>query len=143
MAWSKDWSNNSKPRNNKGNYSNAKMDKNNMPNHSGAKKHKSRIDKSTGEVVPCQIITAWNYSKSRGMISLIASPRKKGTDTKNPYQKMFTCKVFFKKSLETKYYLGFYNEKTHLLTIPDMQMVVNTKIRKKNGEMGYFGKYTN
>lgn len=116
-----------------------KSDNNNQKKHSGCKKITSYVDKKTAEVKPAQMIQAWNYSVSRGMMTMIASPRKKGAATKNPNQKMFTCKVFFKRTLETKYYLGFYNETTGKLTIPDLQMVANPKA--KNG--GYFGTFVN
>ena len=69
-------------------------------------------------------IQAWNASKGRGLISLIASPAKK-FKTKSKISDKWVVKLTIKRTLETKLYTGFYNTQTKKLTIPDLGMVAN------------------
>lgn len=124
--------------NQKGN-SNKSNSSNDQKKHSGASLHTSFADKKTGEIINGKFITAWNYSKSRGMLSIIASPRVDADKRKtaNPKYENWSVKVFFKRTLETKWYNGFYDLVTGKLTVKDMEFVINPKA--KNG--GYCGTY--
>lgn len=106
--------------------------------HSGCRLHTNFVDKQTGEIVNAHFMTAWNYSKSRGMLSIIASPRKGDKlKTANPKFENWAVKVFNTKTLETVWHNGFYDKTKQKVTIKDMQFVLNP--RAKNG--GYAGTF--
>ncbi|MDI5888736.1 hypothetical protein [Flavobacterium yafengii] len=107
--------------------------------HSGCVLHTNFADKVTGEIVNADFLTAWNYSKSRGMLKIIASPRKDKDKRKtaNPKFENWAVKVFFARTLETKWYNGFFDVTKKKLTIKDMEFVLNPKA--KNG--GYCGTF--
>ncbi|TRX16736.1 hypothetical protein [Flavobacterium franklandianum] len=107
--------------------------------HSGCQHHTHFFDKKTGEQIDMNFITAWNYSKSRGLLTIIASPRKDPSKRKtaNPKFENWACKVFFKRTLQTVWYNGFFDLAKKKLTIKDMEFVLNPKA--KNG--GYCGTF--
>lgn len=78
---------------------------------------------------PC--ITAWNVSKSRGFISMVAVPCK-DAKTKSKNSDKWVASIKFPDGKKT--FTGFYNVVSKKLTIPDLDMVANPA---KN----YFGTY--
>lgn len=114
---------------------------NNAPRkkHSGCKMQNSYVSKATGEVVNAPLITGWNYAKSRGMLSFIATPRKdkKIRETAHPDWENWYVKVFNKRTLQTEHHNGFYQLSKGRLFIKDMVMMLNPKA--PNG--GYVGTY--
>lgn len=103
--------------------------------HSGSKYKDSFFSRSTGARVDAPIITGWNYSRAKGLVSFIASPHKKKSKTSNPDIENWMVKLSHR--MGVTWYLGFYKKSTGKLTIPDLQAVANP--RAANG--GYFGKY--
>jgi hypothetical protein len=102
------------------------------------KKHTGCKFGSTKDGVP--YISAWNASKSRGMISMIASPYK-GTKTKKSktgktWENWFV-KITMKNTMDIKNFSGLYNVDNQKLYIKDLNMVANPKA--PNG--GYFGQH--
>ena len=107
--------------------------------HSGATMHSSFTDKVTGEIVAQNFITAWNYAPSRGMMSIIASPRIDASKrkTKNELYENWAVKIFNKRTLQTTWTNGLFHRVKGIIILKDMQLVINP--RAKNG--GYFGTF--
>lgn len=102
--------------------------------HSGSQLKFGWVSKKTGEKIEEKFITGWNYSKTRGMISIIGAPRKKGTATRSKDSEMWTVKVRYADGRKPEYMLGFFHVPTNRLFVNDLQMVANPS---KN----YFGSY--
>lgn len=115
--------------NNNGNWNN--NNNRSQRKHSGAKMGQGKNGK--------RFISAWNYSRKYGLVSLIASMRETGKNTcvnRNGEQlEIFVCKVQ-KKYEQPQLFTGFYNPNDGKLRIPDLGMTVNPKA--PNG--GYWGK---
>ncbi|TRX70526.1 hypothetical protein [Carboxylicivirga sp. M1479] len=77
------------------------------------------------------VVTAWNKSKSRGFIKMVAIPCNK-TKTKSPNSDKWVATVTFPDGKKT--FTAFWNVNTKKLTIPDLEMVANPS---KN----YFGTF--
>lgn len=77
------------------------------------------------------VITAWNVSKTRGFISMVAVPCGK-SKTKSPNSDKWVASVRFPDGKKT--FTAFYNVVTKKLTIPDLAMVANPS-------KDYFGTY--
>jgi hypothetical protein len=87
---------------------------------------------------PC--ITGWNYSRSRGLISIIAGPYKGTKEVKSKSGKTWQnwfCKILFKDTGEIKKFSGLFNVGNSKLYIQELNMICNPKA--PNG--GYFGKH--
>lgn len=82
-------------------------------------------------------ISAWNVSRSRGMMTLIASPTDEQGESPSTGAKWekWVCKIQLKRNFEDKLVTGFYYPTTHTLSIPDLGMIARPKA--PNG--GYFG----
>jgi len=78
---------------------------------------------------PC--ITAWNVSKTRGFMSMVAVPCDK-SKTKSPNSDKWVVSVRFPDGVKT--FTGFYNVVSKKLTIPELAMVANPS-------KDYFGTY--
>lgn len=83
------------------------------------------------------LLHGWNYSRSRGLISFVASLRKDKDKRKtaNKDWQLMAVKVNFKDGV--KIFNGFYRDRDQKLIIPDLQMIANPNA--PNG--GYFGRY--
>lgn len=105
--------------------------------HSGAKTVRSRKPGFEG----VEFISAWNYSRRRGMITCFISEYKKTkTTTANngtQYRNLL-AKVVYKDSGVEKLMGALLNLSNDKITIPELGMVVNVKA--PNG--GYFGKFS-
>lgn len=77
------------------------------------------------------VITAWNVSKTRGFITMVAVPCK-DAKTKSKNSDKWVASVKFADGKKT--FTAFYNVVTKKLTIPDLDMVANPS---KN----YFGTF--
>lgn len=106
--------------------------------HSGAKFGYTHGDASK------PYVSAWNYSKQRGLISLIASPYVgKNSRTKEHRSgngrvwENWRVKVFVKRTMQTLWFGCLYDTSTQKITIPDMGFVLNHKA--PNG--GYCGTF--
>ena len=132
--------------------------KNQFLKKSYSKNYESGNDKkkrSGAKVVPVRdgggefVVVAWNYSSSRGMMSVICGERKtiggkevKGvqyctSESGNEYSKMM-AKVSYKNSGVEKLIPCLMNTKTHKITLSEIGMVINPNA--PNG--GYFGKFS-
>lgn len=69
---------------------------------------------------PC--VTAWNVSKTRGFMSMVAVPCDKAK-TKSPNSDKWVVSIKFPDGKKT--FTGFYNVVSKKLTIPDLNMVAN------------------
>lgn len=98
------------------------------PNNSARKKSGCRLGNDK-KGRPC--ITAWNKSKGRGFISMVAVPCDK-SKTKSANSDKWVVSVMFPTGKKT--FTGFYNVVTKKLTIPDLAMVANPS-------KDYFGTY--
>jgi len=101
--------------------------------HSGCR---MTVVKDTGE----QIVVGWNYSRSRGMISFIASPYK-GTKTSTSrsgrdWENWFV-KITNKRTMQITNHSGLWDCQRRRLLIKDLNMVANPGA--PNG--GYFGQH--
>jgi hypothetical protein len=83
-------------------------------------------------------ITAWNNSKSRGFITLIACPVRDSLIVANErgyeYEK-WVVTIKFKRDFSEKTFTGFFDPATKKLRIPDIQMTASPNA--SNG--GFFG----
>jgi len=118
----------------KNNYNNTSVTNVAFVKKSGCKMHMRNNQDGSVQM----FLTAWKVDKTNGMINMIASPRVQGgSETRNPNQSRFTCKITFVNSMrKPELFTGFYNHSTKKLTIPDLQLVANPNA--PNG--GYFGR---
>jgi len=99
--------------------------------HSGCKKKKGWTSQKTGEQVSDLLLFGWNYSRSRGFMKFVASPKKenketgKGRKTKNPNWENWTAKVSFKDGRKPEFHNCFYDLENGRLFFPDLEMVAN------------------
>jgi len=113
---------------------NKKQSANDFPKRSGCKLHLR--NEQDGSVT--MFITAWKADKTNGLVNMIASERKAGSETRNPNQLRFTCKFTFVNAMrKPELFTGFYNKTTKKLTIPELSMVANPNASRG----GYFGRY--
>lgn len=102
--------------------------------HSGCTLKNGWTNRQTGQIFEHRLMTGWNYSKTRGMISFIASCKKGDkAKTKNKNFENWTVKVSYSDGRKPEFFLGWYNLATGRLHIQDLQMIANPQ---KN----YFGK---
>lgn len=111
----------------------AEYKNNNKKKHSGCK----HVENAKGE-----FLSAWNYSKGRGMLKAFVFPYH-GTGTLNKSQKgneyiSMMCKVTYQNSGIEKLIPVQMNIHTKKVTLSDLGMVLNPKA--PNG--GYFGKFS-
>lgn len=75
---------------------------------------------------PC--ITAWNNSKTRGFITLVACPTRAGevyTTSSGKECEKWVVTIEFKSTFDSKTFTGFYYPKESALRIPDINMTAN------------------
>lgn len=104
--------------------------------HSGAKKVRSK--KAGFEGV--EFISAWNYSKKRGMVTILISEYKKTktvTANNGTQYRNLLAKVKYENSGVEKLMGALLNLSNHKITLPEMGMVVN--VNAPNG--GYCGTF--
>lgn len=89
-------------------------------------------------------VTGWNYSKSRGMVSIICSPYKgKSSETKRRTSKSgkvwenWKAKVKHERTMQTVWYNCLYDVNGRKVIIKDLGMVI--KPSSPNG--GYCGRF--
>lgn len=102
--------------------------------HSGAK-WKEAVN---GKIVK-PVMYGWNYSKTRGMITFIASPYKKTKRVKSANGKEWEnwfVKIFNKRTLQELKTSGLYDVANRRLIISDLGMIATLK-----GSGGYFGTF--
>lgn len=103
------------------------------------KKHSGAKAKSDKNGNPC--IVAWNYSRSRGMLSIFIAPYKntaKHTSKAGKVYYNWIAKIFNKKTMQTSIIPCLVNEQCDKAVIQEIGFVVNC--RASNG--GYAGKFT-
>lgn len=96
--------------------------------HSGAK----YISKAANDK-PC--VSAWNYSRRHGMLSIVGSPTSKGMVSEQCEHWAVSVRPERGQRYVTT---GFWNSNTGKLTIPDLGMVASTRAPRG----GYFGKFS-
>lgn len=118
--------------NNSGNYNNNRNQGQPQKKHSGCRKGQDKKGNP--------YLIGWNASKTRGMISFIASPYSGTKEIKSKSGKTWQnwfVKITFKATGDIKNYSGMYNVSNNKLYIKDLNLVANPGA--PNG--GYFGKH--
>lgn len=114
---------------------------------SGAKY--STINKQGSQYQGKTIVNAWNFSKSRGLITAVVSPYENskiytGKKNGNTYQTMI-AKVFYHNSGVEKIIACSMNQKTKVIGLQEIGMCIspNGSGRTKSGKKvtGYFGTF--
>lgn len=117
------------------NYNNYNSNFQQKKKHSGAKESIQKVGKNSGKLA----ITAWNYNKNRGMITLKAFENKGSKRVKSKNNNTFVtliAEIFYHQTGNHVIETCLYNLQTGKMFVDKLQMVVSTKAR--NG--GYFGK---
>lgn len=115
------------------NYGNRRQPK----KHSGAKLTVMQKGKHKGQ----QCIVAWNYSRQRGLISVIAAPYKGTKEVKSKTGRKWQnwmVTIRNKRTMQETITSGLFDPASRKLIVNDLGMVMNPGA--PNG--GYFGKFT-
>ena len=82
-------------------------------------------------------VYGWNYSKERGLISVVARPRKGSKETKSESGRVwipYTVVITNKRTLQVTFASGLYDKMTNRVYIKELNMVMSPN---KN----YFGRH--
>ena len=122
---------------NKGGYSNRGYS--NRGYNGGQKKKRSgcRSKAVSYDGISYTAVYGWNYSKERGLISVVARPRKGSKEAKSESGRIwipYTVVITNKRTLQTTFASGLYDKQTNRVYIKELNMIMSPN---KN----YFGRH--